>query len=215
MRRAVVFDLDGVIVKTASSWTYLHRLFGVKGYEEHMRLYLEGKIDYKKFMELDISLWLRRKPLTINEVEEALLDVGVREEAGSAIRRLVEEGFDPLILSCGLDILARRVSMMLGVKHYLANGLEERRGLLTGRGIMRVPLLDKDKVLRSWLKVLGYEINEAVYVGDSIFDVPVFRIVGLSVAFTCNRQVGEKAVIWVKKGDLLDLAKLVINFFKT
>ena len=62
------FDMDGTVLEHNSSWVAIHRHFGT----EHqgaasLRLYTEGKIDYREFMRRDIASWPPR--VTRREIE--------------------------------------------------------------------------------------------------------------------------------------------------
>ena len=54
------FDLDGTILQHESSWVAIHKRFKTehKG-AASLKLYSEGKIDYREFMRRDISCWPR------------------------------------------------------------------------------------------------------------------------------------------------------------
>ena len=64
-----------------------------------------------------------------------------------------------------------------------ANGLEaDPKGLLTGEGILRVPLAGKDRVLQTIIDKRG-PFDRSIAVGDSLVDVPLFRACDSSIAF--------------------------------
>jgi len=49
------FDLDGTILQHESSWVAIHKHFGTTASgEASLKLYGEGKIDYREFMRRDI-----------------------------------------------------------------------------------------------------------------------------------------------------------------
>ena len=54
--RLVVFDMDGVLADTPSSWVYVHQAFGVNN-RANLDLYLQCEIDYDQFMRRDIRTW--------------------------------------------------------------------------------------------------------------------------------------------------------------
>ena len=52
----VIFDMDGVIANTISSWKYIHDYFGSTN-ERSVNEYLKGKIDDAEFIKRDVYLW--------------------------------------------------------------------------------------------------------------------------------------------------------------
>ena len=54
--------------------------------------------------------------------------------------------------------------------------------LLTGEGILRVPLAGKDRVLQTIIDKRG-PFDRSIAVGDSLVDVPLFRACDSSIAF--------------------------------
>ena len=52
----VIFDMDGVLTDTISSWKYIHEYFGCSN-ERSVDEYLRGKIDDMEFIKRDVTLW--------------------------------------------------------------------------------------------------------------------------------------------------------------
>ena len=215
--RLIVFDMDGVLIKEDSSWQVLHSYFHVNAMN-NFRAYLEGKITYKEFMFLDTLLWLKKKEKNISkyEVAKALLKTSLTSDAKKAIAELKKLGLKTAIITSGIDILAEHVARTLNVDYFLANSLIfDEKGHLKAGGKPKVPLLDKDKVLSIWAKKNGFNLNEIIYVGDSVFDVPVFKRVGLSIAWTCNQSLGKNATIYLCCDELKCLVEIIEKYLKS
>ena len=197
--RLVILDMDGVILRSPSSWQILHENFNVDSME-NLRLYLEGRISYREFMELDVRLWTNGlgRPPTRDEVSSALEEsMEFNEGAAEAVDLLKSKGVELAIVTSGIDILASKVASILDVENYLANSLRfAPDGTLLGAGEDKVPLLDKDKVVEIYSRTLGYDAaSQVAYVGDSIFDVPVFKKVALPIAYSSDPHVCRHAAI--------------------
>ena len=54
--KLVIFDCDGVLADSDSSWEYVHRHFGVNN-NEALAAYLRGEFDDFEFIRRDIKLW--------------------------------------------------------------------------------------------------------------------------------------------------------------
>ena len=124
------FDLDGTVLQHTSSWVAIHRRFGTehKG-AASLRLYTEGKIDYREFMRRDIASW--PKTVTREEIASILSHYKIRQDAPYVFDELRRRGVRTALVTSGIDILAKEVANDLGIDHWLANGLRfDGRGRL-------------------------------------------------------------------------------------
>ena len=123
-----------------------------------------------------------------------------------SLSSFTEKGIDTLILSGGIDILADQLAREGGIGSVLANGIEfDVRGLLTGKGILRVPLRDKGSVLNRFIKERG-PFYPVVSVGDSPVDITMFGVSDISIAFRPeSREVAEVSTITIENGGLGDV----------
>ncbi len=183
--RLVVFDVDGVLVPIHSSWGYLHEYYGsAEEAKRNMELYKKGLINYYEWMRLDVEAWIRAagRPITRSELEEVLGKVPVFPEARRAVEELHSMGVMTALLSGGIDVLVERVARELGVERWEANRLVfDEEGFLVPGGIPIVEALGKDRVLRRMVSDLGVALEETMFVGDSHWDLPAFRVAGCSV----------------------------------
>ncbi len=178
----VAFDLDGTLVAETSSWYVLHEHFGTREKAAaNLEAYKNGAIDYPEFMKRDISLWPR---VHHSEVDEVLSGFTLAEGAEETIKGLKEKGYKIAIVSSGIDVLANKVARILDIPYVLANGLElDRDGCLTGRGILRVALTEKEKALEPLARRFGLGLRQCVAVGDSDWDFSFLASSGFGVAY--------------------------------
>jgi len=183
--RAVVFDLDGTLVRYAgvefeSSWGAIAVAAGVhERSDELLREYLPRRDAYPEWVRKDAELLAG---VSVEAVTSRIFPppyaAGVRE----AVRRL--RGRYLLgILSSGVDLVAERVREELGLDFAVANRLLIEDGRFTGESETRVDLWRKDEVLRELAEARGLSLSEVCYVGDHMNDVPAMRVVGLGIAF--------------------------------
>jgi len=210
--KLVVFDMDGVLVKSKSSWGKLHKHFGVCAKENFIK-YLNGEITYQEFMLLDTLLWFKNKgKIHRKEIEQVLLNEEFIEGAYETVKLIRKYGVRTMILTSGIDILAHYVSGKLGIDYVLANSLVfDDEGYLVPGGIANVPLLDKDKVLRMWASKKNMDLHEIVYIGDSIYDILVFLSGVRSIAFTCDPYVAKWADISFCDEKLISIGKYIVD----
>ncbi len=183
--KMALFDVDGVIVEANSSWQVIHEALGVADEaDKGTRLFLEGVMDYLKWMEHDTGLWASRRRLHINELREMLSRVPIRGEAKDVARELHRRGVIVGLVSGGIDLLVSRVAREIGADVWVANRLSyDKEGYLVKGGMPLVPAERKDIVVRRILGEYGISREEALFVGDSPWDIPAFLVVGLPVGF--------------------------------
>ena len=208
--RVVAFDMDGVLVDGQSSWVTVHRSLGTDN-EAGYRAFTRGQFDDHQFMRSDIALWLAKGIDHVDHVRAILDGVRLREGAEETVEELKRRDFRTAIVSGGLDLLAERVGDELGIDAVLANGLETfEDGRLTGRGILRVPLLNKRAPLAVAVARIGGEGTWLASVGDSAVDIAMFLVSDLSIAFNPrDGVVSEAASRTVISDDLTDILEFL------
>jgi len=210
--KVAVFDMDGVLVQGVSSWATVHQSLGTDN-EKGYLAYKSGRIDDHEFMASDIALWTERGIETVDEIEHIVENIPLMKGAETVVSFLKEHGYITVIISGGLDLLADRLAGELLMDHSVANGLETTgNGRLTGRGILRVPLLNKGAPLKVVLGRIG-EIDRVIAIGDSPVDIPMFDMSDLSIAFNPREKaVSEGAMRTVFSDDLTDVLEFIRPF---
>ncbi len=195
--------MDGVLVRTKSSWTSVHKAFNI---DERMtfRRYLRGEFDYLEFMRKDIGFWGH---VHVDKIRKILNQVPIMTGAEDTFSTLHKNGYVTAIISSGISILANKLKKKLGIHYVFANELlKDRNGFLTGEGKPVVPLCEKAKVLQNLLKELAIEKDHCAVVGDSIFDIPLFDFAGFSIAFNSkDTRVNNIADVSIESNDLRDI----------
>ena len=92
-----------------------------------------------------------------------------------------------------------------------ANTLDiDSEGNLLGTGKCNVELLRKDSVLISLSKKINIPLSNFVAIGDSKYDIPMLKIVGLAIAFNPkDDEVKSVADIVINDKNM----NKVLNFF--
>ena len=203
----VLLDMDGTLVH-GSTWEILHEHYGVSNETNWLR-YQRGELDDQAFIRSDVALWrVDERPIHVDEIQRILHDrTRLMDGAKELVGALHARGVATCIVSGGLDILARRVCEELGIDMYVANGLRlNETGHVTGEGILFLEIKDKGRPTREILKKLGVPRERTAAVGNSAYDVPMFREAGFGVAFNpSDHWVRRNARHVVEGTDLRDV----------
>lgn len=183
-KKLFVFDCDGVLTVDKSSWGFLHEYFGSRDNSYFAELYRKGVISYLDWMKIDIALMIHSygKPIKKSEVENALSKIKLRNTAKRVVDEIKKKGHYTAIVSSGVDLLVKRVCSELGVDICLYNELYFYNDELVPGGVARVPLREKKEVVLDLASSLGVNRENVVYVGDSEWDIEIFKSVGVSIA---------------------------------
>jgi len=197
--RLASFDMDGTVLEHNSSWVAIHRHFGT----EHqgaasLRLYTEGKIDYREFMRRDIGSW--PKMVTKGEVADILSGYRIRREAPEVFDELRSRGIRTALVTSGIDMLATQVARELNIDYSLANGLRfDKEGMLLPEGIGRVDPTRKDVAYRRLLAKIGIPPKRTIAVGDTIYDLAFLKSAGLGFMLAHTTRVPDPEIIHIDK----------------
>lgn len=209
--RLVAFDMDGTLVDVISSWAEVHRHFHDNN-DEALRAFMADEIDDVEFTRRDLEVWHRHKPdISREDLIEILSGVPLMPGARELFRALHEGGLRTAIVSGGLDVLAERLQRELGIDVVLANGFEMEGGGRIVRGIIRVPVKQKERVLRELQASLGLGPEVTASVGNSEIDVGLFRASRLGIAFSPDDDyVRRHATTVVEERDLRRLIPMLL-----
>ncbi|MGP8124821.1 MAG: HAD-IB family phosphatase [Nitrososphaerales archaeon] len=192
-------DMDGTVLEHESSWVALHRAFGtMEAGEASLKLYTEGRIDYKEFMRRDISSWPRG--VTRAEIEEILSGYVMRPEAKPTIDELKRRGIRTALVTSGIDILAEEVAHELGIDHWVANGLQfGEDGRVLPEGVGRVDPTRKDLAYLKLLSSIGIPSERTIAVGDTIYDLRFLQSAAIGFMLAHTTRVSDPKIIHIEK----------------
>ena len=212
----VIFDMDGVLTDVYSSWRYVHNFFNTSN-DKSVEAYLKGEIDDMEFIRRDATLWRENgKAIKKEKLAEILSDVHLIKGAKECIGYLKKKDIKTAIVSAGLDILAERIGKELGIDYVYSNGISaDENGFLTGYGIIGVKLKAKDETVKSLAKKIGIVYNNIVAVGNSCFDIPMFEMAGLGIAFNPDDDCVRKyADIVIAEKDLKKICPVLEKYIQ-
>ena len=213
--KLVVFDMDGTIIEPRSSWAMIHDYFGTDN-TEMLQMYIDHKISDKEFVKADIKLWNSKSDVPVNEeyINSILDKAKPRKGAEELITSLHKNSIKTVILSGGIQYLADKWAKEWDMAGAFANDLiDDADGNLTANinasGHNKGPLMEKI------IKDFDLTGNEVAAVGDTMVDLPMFEIAGLSIAVnTEDERVISKSKYHLKEGSMKQLSDVIISWKK-
>jgi len=200
--KLVVFDLDGTLTAERSIWEYVHKRLGKwQGYaEKYQSHFLERKISYKRFCELDAQVWQGMKVNQLRDVVRAVpFNPGV-DELTSLLKGL---GLRVTLVSSGLSLLSEWVEEKYGFDYAVSNRLLHEDDVLTGEVEIKVHYDRKGEWVRSITDIFRIRSQEIIAIGDSIGDVEMFEMAGYSISFnSSSHKLDQIADVVIKGNDL-------------
>lgn len=149
--------------------------------------------------ELDFAASLRERVAVLAGLDAGVLD-DVRQEiiltpgARTLVRTLKRLGDTIALVSGGFIEIVGPIAADLGIDHALANRLEVRDGVLTGR--VEGEIVDragKAAALRQFAAEAGLPLSRTVAIGDGANDLDMLETAGLGVAFNAKPVVADAA----------------------
>ncbi|MFA6709857.1 MAG: HAD family phosphatase [Candidatus Methanomethylophilaceae archaeon] len=208
----VIFDMDGVLTTTRSSWAFIHQVLGVDN-EESYQAFVNREIDEPEFMRRDIALWKTVRPdITVNDIARIFRDLPLISGIQETIVGLKYNDIKSVICSGGIDLAAKMIANEFGFDGYVADTLESYPdGRLTGEGRMNVDLQDKGKNVRDFIEEFGTTPKRCVSIGNSFTDIKMFQNTGVSIAFNPVDPYTEAAATNViRSGNISNVLDVIL-----
>jgi len=209
--KLIIFDIDGTITTHISSWRLIHEKLGL--WQDRAFKYQEdfhsGKIDYRKFCELDAAHW---KGIQESKIINIFKSVRYSKNAKRCIKKLKDHGFKLAAVSTGLQFMPDRITKEMSFDYAVSNRLVTRNGKLTGGVSIKLAHGTKHEVLETIFKKFGVRPREVISVGDSEGDIPLARESGYSIAFNSTSRELSKLVNYnCKTRDFKDIYRKIID----
>jgi HAD superfamily hydrolase (TIGR01490 family) len=206
---ASFFDVDGTLVRTNllhPTFFYLANLPTpvrslralARAAVSAPRMALAEVFDRRLFNEVLFATYRGISQDRLLILADEAFDTVMRRALYPGARELVArcrgEGHDVVLVSGALDFLMERLAKYVGATAFVANRLEIKDGVATGkllRPVVAGP--EKARLIREWAREHGHDLTDCFAYSDSYSDVPMLSVVGHPCAVNPDMRLAKLA----------------------
>jgi len=196
----VSFDLDKTLFRKPALTTAARALGIGRKWDSIDEMYHKGR------MTLGQALVSQYKLLVGMRLENVLAEVTKLETMRNireTVEKLLGQGIQVIVTTDNPDFLCQYLVQHYGFNGFVSSKVAVRDGIITDD---IEPLPDKRLGIRKYCAWMSTPLSKVVHVGDGLNDVPVFRVVGYSIALNTElEKVKKTASAQMKTDDLLDV----------
>jgi HAD superfamily hydrolase (TIGR01490 family) len=211
---ACYFDVDGTLVSTNLIQPTLYYLLNQgtpvqtalqlgKALIRAPRMASAELLDRRLFNELLYSAYAGmsedRLVVLADEVWGNVLRPSLFPAAQSLVEKSRAAGHELVFVSGALDLIVSRLADYFGGGDVIANRLEMKAGIATGKLLKPVVAgPEKARIVRDHARKNGHDLDECFAFSDSYSDVPMLSVVGHPAAVNPDRRLAllAKAYAW-------------------
>ena len=198
----VSFDVDKTLFRQPAL-TQAARGLGIgKKWDAIDEMYQRKRITLRQGLLQQFQLLVGMKLVDVlAEVSKVPMMRSIRE----AVDKLLGLGLSVILCTDNPDFLCQYLVEQFGFRGFVSSKVAVKNGLITDD---IEPLPDKRLGIRKYCAWMSIPLSKTVHVGDGLNDVPVFRVVGYSIALnTSLEKVRRAASYQMETDDLLDVYK--------
>jgi phosphoserine phosphatase len=218
--KMVFFDMDGVLFDVAgytengkkvaiSTWNAVFDALGI--YHEHERLkemFIKG--DFPSYIEWtdEACRVLQKNRLTKEKFMKIINERPLMKGAIETLNELKKRSYKTAVITGSFEALALRAKKLLGLDYAIGHCRLnfDKDGNLKSWELIPCDFDGKIDYFKKIAKRAKVKFQECAFVGDEVNDIPIFKKVGLSIAFnSTKKEVKEVADIVIDKKDLREI----------
>ena len=198
----VSFDVDKTLFRQPALTQAVRGLGIGKKWDAIDQMYHRQRITLRQGLLQQFQLLVGMKLADVlAEVSKVPMMRNIRE----AVDKLLGLGLSVILCTDNPDFLCQYLVEQFGFRGFVSSKVAVKNGLITDD---IEPLPDKRLGIRKYCAWMSIPLSKTVHVGDGLNDVPVFRVVGYSIALnTSLEKVKRAASHQMQTDNLLDVYK--------
>ena len=198
----VSFDLDKTLFRQPALTQAARRLGIGKKWDTIDEMYHKKRITLRQALLQQFQLLVGMNLVDVlAEVSKVPMMRNIRE----TVDKLLGLGLSVILCTDNPDFLCQYLVEQFGFRGFVSSKVAVKNGVIIDD---IEPLPDKRLGIRKYCAWMSIPISKTVHVGDGLNDVPVFRVVGYSIALNTNlEKVRRAASHHMETDDLLDVYK--------
>lgn len=202
MDRIVFFDVDGTLTRGVTSGAYLANLLG-HGHtmEEAEAACARGEITNDDVCRIDAAGYVGR---SASELFDMLEDMPLVDGITQAVDAIHAAGGEAHIASLAWGIVGEYLCKRFRFDGYVGSELEVENGVCTGGVAHALEGEGKCSYARELCEKRGVALASCMAIGDSRSDIPLFELVGTSIAFNATEEAERAATNAYRGGNIAE-----------
>jgi len=198
----VSFDVDKTLFRQPALTQAVRGLGIGKKWDAIDEMYHRKRITLRQALLQQFQLLVGMKLVDVlAEVSKVSMMRNIRE----TVDKLLGLGLSVILCTDNPDFLCQYLVEQFGFRGFVSSKVAVKTGLITDD---IEPLPDKRLGIRKYCAWMSIPLSKTVHVGDGLNDVPVFRVVGYSIALnTSLEKVKRAASHQMQTDNLLDVYK--------
>ena len=206
----VSFDVDKTLFREPAL-TRATRGLGIgKKWDAIDELYEKKRITLRQALLQQYQLLIGMK---LEDVLAQVSKVPMMRNIRETVDKLLGLGLQVILCTDNPDFLCQYLVEQFGFRGFVSSKVAVKNGVIIDD---IEPLPDKRLGIRKYCAWMTIPLSKTVHVGDGLNDVPVFRVVGYSIALNTNLEKVKRAASHrMETDDLLDVYKHIHSAMPT
>lgn len=194
------FDIDGTLTYGISSGAFIADRLGTG---DRMRdaedRYARGEIGNDTVCDIDARGYTGHR---VSEIHGWLNDLPLVQGIAQSVAECKSRGIEPVLASCAWTVVSESLAQRFGFEAWCGPELAVKDGVFIGKTAAYADEQTKVTFMRQQCECLGVEASNCIAIGDSRSDLPLFKAVGVSLAFNADKQTRAAATFAFEGADL-------------
>ena len=138
--------------------------------------------------------------MSVQDILREVSKVEMMRNVRETVDKLLGQGLQVILTTDNPDFLCQYLVEHFGFNGFVSSKVAVKNGVIADD---IEPLPDKRLGIRKYCAWMSIPLSKVVHVGDGLNDVPVFRVVGYSIALNTNMDKVKKAASYQMETDNL------------